>query len=60
MKLGGKKSNTVQMRWEHDYQLIENEGLFDEYLEMGKFFSGALLVGSVDDWILGGRIDHLL
>ena len=38
MKLGGKKSNTVQMRWEHDYQLIENEGLFDEYLEMGKCF----------------------
>lgn len=26
----------VKSRWEEDYQLIENEGLFEEYLEMGK------------------------
>jgi len=25
--------------WEEDYELIENEGLFEEYLEMGRFFS---------------------
>jgi hypothetical protein len=25
-------------RWEEDYEMIENEGLFEEYLEMGKFF----------------------
>ena len=25
-------------RWEEDYELIENEGLFEEYLEMGKHF----------------------
>ena len=23
-------------RWEEDYELIEGEGLFDEYLEMGE------------------------
>lgn len=28
--------NAVRSRWEEDYQLIENEGLFEEYLEMGK------------------------
>uniref|UniRef100_T1ISC6 Anoctamin n=1 Tax=Strigamia maritima TaxID=126957 RepID=T1ISC6_STRMM len=26
--------NKEKTRWEEDYQLIENEGLFDEYLEM--------------------------
>nr|XP_011452544.2 anoctamin-7 isoform X3 [Crassostrea gigas] len=26
--------NAVRSRWEEDYQLIENEGLFEEYLEM--------------------------
>lgn len=26
-------------RWEADYQLVENAGLFQEYLEMGKFLS---------------------
>ena len=24
-------------RWEDDYELVENEGLFEEYLEMSKF-----------------------
>ncbi|XP_041377832.1 anoctamin-7-like [Gigantopelta aegis] len=28
------KKNLVLTRWEDDYQLIENEGLFQEYLEM--------------------------
>ncbi|XP_048241340.1 anoctamin-7-like isoform X3 [Haliotis rufescens] len=27
-------SNAMQTRWEEDYKLIENEGLFQEYLEM--------------------------
>lgn len=31
-----KLSTAVKLtRWEEDYQLIENEGLFQEYLEMG-------------------------
>ncbi|XP_052224837.1 anoctamin-7-like [Dreissena polymorpha] len=33
MKIKVDKSR-VQSRWEEDYQLIENEGLFAEYLEM--------------------------
>ena len=27
--------NEVKPRWELDYDLLENEGLFGEYLEMG-------------------------
>lgn len=33
---GGKASHEPQ-RWEEDYQLVECEGLFEEYLEMGKY-----------------------
>ena len=29
--------NMVKSRWEEDYELIENEGLFEEYLEMGLY-----------------------
>lgn len=25
----------IKSRWEEDYQLVDNEGLFEEYLEMG-------------------------
>ena len=32
----GKKAITLKPRWEDDYELVENEGLFAEYLEMGK------------------------
>lgn len=32
--------SAVRSRWEEDYQLIENEGLFEEYLEMGKVYKG--------------------
>ena len=32
----GKKSVQLKPRWEDDYELVENEGLFDEYLEMGE------------------------
>ena len=34
MKLKRDKG-AIQTRWELDYELIENEGLFEEYLEMG-------------------------
>lgn len=34
--LGGKASQEPR-RWEEDYQLVECEGLFEEYLEMGKY-----------------------
>ncbi|XP_066936321.1 anoctamin-7-like isoform X2 [Clytia hemisphaerica] len=30
----GKKAVDLKPRWEDDYELVENEGLFDEYLEM--------------------------
>jgi len=32
-----KLSKKHKTRWEEDYQLINSEGLFQEYLEMGKF-----------------------
>lgn len=31
----GVTGNDVKPRWELDYDLLENEGLFGEYLEMG-------------------------
>ena len=31
----GKKDVVLKPRWEDDYELVENEGLFAEYLEMG-------------------------
>lgn len=34
--LGGKASHEPR-RWEEDYQLVECEGLFEEYLEMGEY-----------------------
>ena len=34
--MGNICKNQDKTRWEEDYELIENEGLFDEYLEMGK------------------------
>ncbi|KAK2192818.1 hypothetical protein NP493_22g05054 [Ridgeia piscesae] len=33
-KLGSAVKGTDKARWEEDYELIENEGLFQEYLEM--------------------------
>ena len=35
-KLGSAVKGTDKARWEEDYELIENEGLFQEYLEMGE------------------------
>ena len=34
----GVNKNMVKTRWEEDFELIENEGLFEEYLEMGKAY----------------------
>ncbi|KAI9531133.1 hypothetical protein NQZ68_000628 [Dissostichus eleginoides] len=36
-KVMGDKASHEPQRWEEDYQLVECEGLFEEYLEMGKF-----------------------
>lgn len=36
-KVLGSKASHEPRRWERDYQLVECEGLFEEYLEMGKF-----------------------
>ncbi|XP_071945717.1 anoctamin-7-like isoform X1 [Antedon mediterranea] len=33
-KLKGSLGDRESTRWEEDYQLVENEGLFEEYLEM--------------------------
>lgn len=32
----GTTKGEIKPRWELDYELVENEGLFQEYLEMGK------------------------
>ena len=34
LKIKTDKSH-MKARWEEDYELIPNEGLFEEYLEMG-------------------------
>ena len=33
--IGSTVKGTDKARWEEDFELIENEGLFQEYLEMG-------------------------
>ena len=33
-KIGAGEKDEDKTRWEQDYELIDNEGLFDEYLEM--------------------------
>ena len=37
LKSAPAETPSVKSRWEEDFELIENEGLFDEYLEMGTF-----------------------
>lgn len=40
-----KKGEIVERpQWEEDFDLIESEGLFAEYLEMGKFNGSILLL----------------
>lgn len=36
-KVLGSKATHERQRWEEDYQLVECEGLFEEYLEMGEY-----------------------
>lgn len=36
-KVLGAKASHEPRRWEEDYQLVECQGLFEEYLEMGKY-----------------------
>ena len=35
-KKRGTKKEESKPRWEADYELVENEGLFQEYLEMSE------------------------
>jgi hypothetical protein len=35
-KIGKMEKHIQKTRWEEDYEMIENEGLFEEYLEMGE------------------------
>lgn len=37
-KVMGDKAAHEPQRWEEDYQLVECEGLFEEYLEMGMYY----------------------
>lgn len=37
-KKRGTKKEENKPRWEADYELVENEGLFQEYLEMSESF----------------------
>lgn len=37
-KIGKMEKHVQKTRWEEDYAMIENEGLFEEYLEMGAYF----------------------
>lgn len=36
LKARGKPVKAAKPRWEDDYELFEDEGLRDEYLEMGR------------------------
>lgn len=36
-KKRGTKKKENKPRWEADYELVENEGLFQEYLEMSEY-----------------------
>ena len=40
--LQSKLAHIGESRMEMDYKLVENEGLFQEYLEMGKYFRPVL------------------
>mgnify|MGYP001244237110 CR=1 FL=1 len=40
--LQSKLAHIGESRMEMDYKLVENEGLFQEYLEMGKYFRSVL------------------
>ena len=40
----GVKKGEIKPRWEEDYELVDNEGLFGEYLEMSKKFSGHMYI----------------
>lgn len=36
-KVLGENASREPRRWEEDYKLVECEGLFEEYLEMGEY-----------------------
>ena len=40
-KIGKSEKFVHKNRWEEDYEMIENEGLFEEYLEMGEVLSAS-------------------
>jgi len=42
-KIGKQEKHVHKEIWEEDYELIENEGLFQEYLEMGLFCLGCFV-----------------
>uniref|UniRef100_A0A3P8USS8 Anoctamin n=1 Tax=Cynoglossus semilaevis TaxID=244447 RepID=A0A3P8USS8_CYNSE len=43
-KVLGKKASYTPQRWEEDYQLLECEGLFEEYLEMAVLQFGFITI----------------
>ena len=40
-KIGKLEKHARKEIWEEDYELIDNEGLFQEYLEMGQLSAGS-------------------
>ncbi len=61
-KLKDIVKNQDKARWEEDYTLLENEGLFDEYLEMGqwvKVIENGSISACVEKWIRTSEIPSL-
>ena len=53
VKLCQRAKNEQVKQWEEDYQLVDNAGLFDEYLEMGIFLkSFGLIIRLIEHNIL--------
>ena len=48
MELSQRGKDQTAKRWEEDYQLVDNGGLFQEYLEMGKS-SRIILIDATDE-----------
>jgi len=53
-KISKLESRASKEVWEEDYELLDNEGMFEEYLEMGRLFSVAIFAfdGVLDGYVL--------
>jgi len=46
-KIGKLETRVYKDIWEEDYELIQNEGLFQEYLEMGPLSHNSFVLISI-------------